>query len=211
MQVQDTTIKAHTRGRGTAHCICEHCGEPFMAKPYRVKVGQARWCSGHCVVMAQRSEYERTLPDTAEIYAYLAAMIDGEGSISIIRSKDRGKGFFRYRLGLYVTNISRPLMDWFVTHFSGNVFNSIRPSGKNVMTWKAKDVSVELILRRCLPFMIVKREQAMLALTFRPDASLFTKAATAPAELARRDALWMQMSKLNAAGGKVRAGMFYKP
>lgn len=211
MQVQDITVRAHTRGRGTARCICEYCGEAFMAKPYRVRIGEARWCSGRCVVMAQRSEYERTLPDEVAVYAYLAAMIDGEGSISIIRSKDRGKGFFRYRLSLYVTNISQPLMDWLVGHFSGSVFNSIRPSGKNVMTWRAKDISVDLILRRCLPYMIVKREQALLALTFRPDATLFTKAANAPDELVRRDALWMQMSELNAAGGKVRAGLFYRP
>lgn len=203
MQVQDT-IKSHTRGRGTALCICEHCGDPFLAKPYRVKIGQARFCSGGCVAMAKRSAYVCGLAASEADLAYLAGMIDGEGCITIIKDAHKRATGPRYRLRLYVTNISSPLMDWLSATFGGRVHSRKADSGKVVYHWCAADSAVETILRLALPYLKVKGEQARLALEFRPDPLLFSSHRLSSEEVGRRDRIWLAMSTLNAAGGRVR-------
>src|SRR6266487_2106264 len=68
--------------------------------------------------------------------AYLAAMIDGEGTLSIhkVRKYQRTgpTDHLRYRLVLQVSNTHRGLMDWLLARFGGRVYSSGRPNGRSV-------------------------------------------------------------------------------
>lgn len=213
MQSQDT-IKAHTRGRGTVLCVCEHCKEPFMAKPHRVRDGEARWCSGVCVSRAKKAAYAASLVASPTDLAYLAGLIDGEGSISIIKHNERVSDEVRrvrYRLRLYITNSNRPMMDWIVAHFGGWTSAVTKPSGTIVYRWVASGNSVEGILRLAQPYMISKRPHVDVAIRYCEGVDIYN--ATHPArhgtggdQIAHREACWREMSALTLAGGKTRKG-----
>ena len=54
--------------------------------------------------------------------AYLAGVIDSDGSISVIRSKPNAKNrqiSYRFALEITITNLEKELMDWVVDKFGG--------------------------------------------------------------------------------------------
>ena len=110
---------------------------------------------------------------TVADWARLAAFIDGEGTIYINRRKPSGKRLSEgHTLSVLVTNSSVPLIDWLKSTFGGSVYVKDF-HGKNTLgrrqlwTWHLNERQAEVILRGCLPYFIVKREQAVIGLAFR--------------------------------------------
>ena len=115
-------------------------------------------------------------------WGYLAGLIDGEGHISITRSDkpeyrtQRGKMKLhpcpvRYGLVVAVTNTDIRLMKWLKEMFGGS-YNGGKPF-KGHPNWKPKyqwnvcgNKEKELILLALLPYLVLKREQAIIALEF---------------------------------------------
>ena len=99
-------------------------------------------------------------------YAYLAGIMDGEGTFGIYRSKD-GRN---HHLRCYVVNTDPKLITWLYDTFGGLVYS--RKSKKNPH-WKlkyewvlCKGETVDLV-ELLLPYLIIKRDQAELAIKFR--------------------------------------------
>ena len=93
--------------------------------------------------------------------AYLAGIIDGEGTI-YIQHTQRGE----YRLKLYVVNTYEPLIRWLQDNFDGLVYSRIskkNPHWKRKWEW----MSNAEILPEIIDYLIVKKEQAKLAIEFR--------------------------------------------
>jgi hypothetical protein len=105
-------------------------------------------------------------------WAYLAGIIDGEGSIQIVRYPPKPRYKTRiYQLGLYVTNTNRPLMDWIETKLGGYRFHqSKRYAGKGgrhqYWQWKASTRHAMAILKGVRPYLIGKAEQADVGIAF---------------------------------------------
>lgn len=112
---------------------------------------------------------------------YLAGLIDGEGTISIIRGtaptvrKNRGDGtrvdnYRRYNAVIYIANTDRRLINWLISNFGGsyNIYiHKNKPTWKDKLTWyvcgqKAK----EHFLLALMPYLVIKREQAKVVLNF---------------------------------------------
>lgn len=99
--------------------------------------------------------------------AWLAALIDGEGSIMFIRHRSKqarikGTCGYRPRIGIYNTHLG--LINTLIDKFGGNVYirykDGLGKRRKPVYEWRAKTVEVEMLLNWCLPFLIIKNKKA---------------------------------------------------
>jgi len=95
--------------------------------------------------------------------AYYAGFFDGEGSISIVRRKPHG-----HILHVDVGQVDRRPLDALKTRFGGTVQRQARHSygQRDLWYWKVSARSALPFLEAVLPHLIVKREQAELALAF---------------------------------------------
>jgi hypothetical protein len=142
-------------------------------------------------------------------YAYLAGVIDGEGCIRIQRV--RARGVVRYQLRLHVANTSRALMDWLEMTFGGHAYARKKPHGGVVWDWHVKNGHVPDVLRLVLPYLIVKREEALLAFEFRaavrkPNDPRYLSLD----QQSRQEDCWRRMGQLKYANSPSRKGHAYR-
>lgn len=111
------------------------------------------------------------LPETD--IARLAAYIDGEGTIYInVATKLRGRmKNSQYRLSLVITNTDHRFMAWLKQTFDGSVYHvkyeKCKHLGKKpIMRWHVNERMAEVILKACVPYMIMKKPQAEVGLAF---------------------------------------------
>ena len=104
--------------------------------------------------------------------AYLAAFIDGEGSISLNqchRGESRTKS---YVLRLRITNTDRSVLEWIAaTVGHGAIIVKKRCKAKNGMTrpaweWYLANKRASALLQEILPYMKIKRKQAELGIEY---------------------------------------------
>ena len=105
---------------------------------------------------------------------YVAGVVDCDGSICIIRDKN---GYLRLKLGVY--NSCKGMTDWFSAKLGGKSTSS-RPRNSRCSTeysWSVYNQKAADVIGLILPYMVVKRRQALLAIEFastlgRSDARL---------------------------------------
>lgn len=108
--------------------------------------------------------------------AYAAGIIDGEGSFTIGREFSRKKDIYNikvkkcwYRLQIQISNTNKEVLHWFQNKFGGLVFQT-KPTvtGLPVYHWNLNGANkkTEKFLLATLPYLIVKRRQALVALDF---------------------------------------------
>lgn len=104
--------------------------------------------------------------------AYLAGIIDGEGCIRIAKRVKRSEEKWGYyELSLVVTNTDARLIKWIESTFGGSVTPLARRKShhKDLYEWVVSSRAAGSILSAVEKFMIVKKEQAQLALRFREN------------------------------------------
>lgn len=96
--------------------------------------------------------------------AYMAGIIDGEGSIVVDR---RGNTVLpQLWIAQKVSPEGKALMDWMLKTFGGKITIQ-KNSHKGVYRWFASNHATMLkVLMKCLPFFIVKRWQVRLIISF---------------------------------------------
>jgi hypothetical protein len=102
--------------------------------------------------------------------AYCAAMLDGEGHISInahlVPNKQGGK-YWLIDCKVGISNTSVPLMEWLVSNFGGKYYDGKQGHNKICYRWYLDGYeNMEKFILSMLPYMIIKREQAKIALEF---------------------------------------------
>ena len=97
----------------------------------------------------------------------LAAFIDGEGSIRIATHSSK-KGNICLYLDMTVTNCDPRLINWLKTTFGGNTGARQHKNERWApgFYWNVACKVAENLLRECLPYFVMKREQAEIALAF---------------------------------------------
>jgi len=97
--------------------------------------------------------------------AYLAGIVDGEGSIMIKKEKKK-----YYSLHIQVNNTNYGLIEWLYTNFGGYMNRcSIEPrkeGHKLVYGWYVSRRKAGAILEKIYPYLVCKREQAHLGMEF---------------------------------------------
>lgn len=95
--------------------------------------------------------------------AYLAGIIDGEGSIGLYSKRPSDKDRHYVTLQLSVVNTSKPLMKWLSANVPvGNVGRKAGPktNHKEIFHWTASSSKAVEVLRLVLPYLVVKKAQA---------------------------------------------------
>ena len=122
------------------------------------------------------------------VYGYLAGIVDGEGTITICRSENnvnRKKDYVTksgeirsceynytgigYHATIRVKNTDIRLMKWLVSRFGGEYYadrHSKNPTWKDSYKWYYAAKSKEGFILAILPYLVIKREQALTALEF---------------------------------------------
>lgn len=92
---------------------------------------------------------------------YVAGLFDGESSIGIYRN---GRGTYHLKLQLVqnVTRASKPLFEELAAQYGGTL--TIRRRGRAVFNWQTNDATAALFLRLLTPNLVLKSEQASVAL-----------------------------------------------
>lgn len=110
-------------------------------------------------------------------WSYLAGIFDGEGTVCIENWErtaldGRGAGPYTYKqhtLVISVKNTFLPLIRWLIKHFGGVYYTQSpdNPRHKLQYVWRPKGKkNKENFLLGVLPYLIVKREQALIGLEY---------------------------------------------
>lgn len=101
--------------------------------------------------------------------AYLAGIIDGEGSIYVQRRKT--KTGWSYFPRFQIVNTNRKLMEWIHKTFGGLIYdkprNHIRSHWKMQIEWFTTRKLLDQLLPLILPYLVIKQEQAEIMIKFR--------------------------------------------
>ena len=129
-------------------------------------------------------------------WSYLAGLIDGEGSICLLKNREhRQSDGFVLTLNIGITNTYLPLMKWLVSNFGGVYYtrSSKNPRHSDRYDWYPKGRrNKEELLLSILPYLIIKREQALIGLEFlRLDSVVNTE---------KRQELVQRLGDLNRRG-----------
>lgn len=93
--------------------------------------------------------------------AYLAGLIDGEGTIYL--RKEQGK----LRTGIRIYNSNPEIISWIHENFNGEICPTETPSGKPFYIWAIWSVQdCYALLKAVSPFLVAKREKAIRVLKF---------------------------------------------
>jgi len=150
-------------------------------------------------------------------FAYLAGFIDGEGSFSITKTyskqikpyskkvKEEDKVTVRYvcyKLDVSVTNTNKEVMDWIAFTFGGKVYSggnaNRNPKYKPRHTWHVSNrEACRALITSILPYLIVKKEQAKVALEFIDTYRNSIGNLTDPVVVLEKENLRIKMRTLN--------------
>lgn len=101
--------------------------------------------------------------------AYLAGILDGEGSI-YIQSRIRNNSI-NYFPRFQVVNTNQDLLNWIKEIFGGTVYEKPRkhlnPKWKMQYEWFSNREQLDKILPLLVPFLIIKKKHAEIMLEFR--------------------------------------------
>lgn len=105
-------------------------------------------------------------------WPYMAAMLDAEGSICLYMSPADAKMPNHCSLQVVIYNTSMKLMKWLVGNFGGKFYTRTKQTGiikstKAQYVWHPSGAkNRENFLLGVLPYLVIKKEQAKLALEF---------------------------------------------
>lgn len=100
-------------------------------------------------------------------WAYLAGIIDGEGCICCSKRKPANTAV-QYCLIVTIVNTDFRLMEWLRENFGGSISKvECKAPYKDKYRWYARSEDVTSLLTATMPYLVLKREQARLAISYR--------------------------------------------
>jgi hypothetical protein len=107
--------------------------------------------------------------------AYLAGFFDGEGNIDINYKSD-GKGRKYYMLRIRVSQLNPAPLKLLKGRFGGNIriekLRTTKIVNRPLWTWECSTLSAMLALKSMVPYLLIKREEALIAIAFQERVSL---------------------------------------
>ncbi len=129
---------------------------------------------------------------------YLAGIVDGEGCINIVKYHKGNR--YRYRLQLRVINTNKELVEWIRDRWGGWIISRERDSKRRtVYEWSIHNLAAGELLEDMIDYLIVKRDQANVALDFRAtlNTTQYKQGGLSQELIDTRDAMKEAISRLN--------------
>jgi len=136
-----------------------------------------------------------------EKYAYLAGIIDGEGTISIFHYKRLNRHYLTFE----VYNNCKKLIDWLETNIGGysrpitSASRSTKINWKTTYVWRLQNNECLEVLRNLLPFLVSKKEQCEIAIKFK-ESFLKRECPISKETAEYRKSLYERIKPLNQRG-----------
>ncbi len=139
------------------------------------------------------------------IVAYIAGIIDGEGCITVTRReiKRLKTGNWYYEPQVIVSNTYKGLLGFCVEYYGGWIatLRGCKKGYKEIYHWKVTGDEMKVLIKDVLPYLIIKREQAKINLSF-PNYMARGWGNKSPKgrsqkELEKQAELWIKIRKLN--------------
>jgi hypothetical protein len=132
--------------------------------------------------------------------AYLAGIIDGEGTITITRHRQYQRPHWVCKTFLTVSNTNSKLMRELVNRHGGAVGTIIHRDNsnrRNEMYWRLMaHEKIRVVLQACLPYLVIKKQQAGIMLAF-----IRSRQARPMSRYSTRELRWQrQIRRLNVRG-----------
>jgi len=138
--------------------------------------------------------------------AYIAGIIDGEGTIRIHKSKPYTKNKhknYSYSAGIGVGMVEKVIPLLLQEVFGGALNEECVPDRRSIWRWQVSGrMSVYKILEEIAPYLIVKYEQAQAVMEFCKDwhTPFNRQLGLDSQELQRREDAYQKLRKLNSVG-----------
>ncbi len=144
--------------------------------------------------------------DDKEKFAYMAGLIDGEGTITFVKRGSKYPGKFIIRV--IVTGTSKELFDWILKEFGGTIdvtkvedIKKELKSTQDIYYWYITTRKAVSLLRECYPFLVIKKKQADLifeyAQTIQKDTTPLTKEL-----ISKRLEIYQKLRELHTGRGR---------
>lgn len=134
------------------------------------------------------------------INAYLAGIIDGEGHISINRTKTCPQRRInpRYQAEVIVVNTDVRLMEYLVEHAGGSFYKRKRAKEwhKDTYSWKVTSTTARDLCKKLLPYLFLKKGQAECIVKLYEECDFNIRVLT-DAEIKKRDSIYQEILALN--------------
>lgn len=130
--------------------------------------------------------------------AYLAGIFDGEGSICVWMNCKR---YDNMNVTVSIGMNDRQAIDLFRAAFGGSItiIKRANPRHRNSLRWSVKCRKAKPVLERLLPYLLIKKQQALLALDLLSTVTHIGGRVT-PDSRAQQKTLREAIRKLNACG-----------
>lgn len=135
--------------------------------------------------------------------AYIAGIIDGEGSILVTRvSRPENRSGYRFYPIVSVTSTSKDLLDWLCkTTGVDKVYTKKESSIKakrKCWRWALKQSHVQRLLDQVLPYLVIKKDSAENCLEFCKES--INRGNYGKYDLDKMERFWKKSSELNMRG-----------
>ena len=141
----------------------------------------------------------------------LAAFVDGEGTITIDKTKKRA-GRYAYTQRLQIANTDVRLIDWLVENFGGSYpkpYKDKNETHKDHYNWKIFSVNSYKLIKIMRPYLILKGEQADNAMELWERINKFHYVSTNPMPYYKKkiaEEIYQRNKVLNMRGKNVNDG-----
>ena len=97
--------------------------------------------------------------------SYAAGMVDGEGCIRLCKGWSKRDQKYRYVIRITVTQKDYRIPLWLIKNYGGNFYkHMMKPAMLKVYRWTLSGQTAKPFIERILPYLILKKDQAELAL-----------------------------------------------
>lgn len=145
-------------------------------------------------------------------WAYLAGIVDGEGTITILRVSKRKGQTHILQPKIDVTNTSKRLLDWLGEKVDMKVNGRTKPMTSGDLTFKRQpavcyDIQiwgyrVYHVLLNIQPYLVIKREQAELVRAFLESRTARSEATYNPPYIQEELDIWLKVRALNRSASR---------
>lgn len=139
-----------------------------------------------------------------EKIAYLAGIIDGEGTIAIAKQKIReSRKNHLYSLRMSVGNSDKRLIDWLKENFGGSIHIMKEGHGRKFYQWTLGSKDTYKLLKEMKDYLVIKKEQADIGIEFYKKTLRHNSGERVPMWLStKREELFQKMKDLHLPMGK---------
>jgi len=101
-------------------------------------------------------------------WAYIAGIVDGEGCIRIVKTKEpKNKSGYKYQMVIGVNNTNEWLIHWLYFNFGGSIHLQAKlDNRKPLWHWYLSSRKAQAFIELILPYLRLKRPQAEVAVQF---------------------------------------------